>query len=123
MFRQLLKSKIHRATVTEANIDYEGSISIDRDLMDAADILEYEKVLIANLANGARVESYAIPSPRGSGEICLNGGVAKHGKKGDLVLIMTFCVLMEEELGAHVPKLIKVDAKNSLLSVGPASRS
>ncbi|HNV86251.1 MAG TPA: aspartate 1-decarboxylase [Candidatus Omnitrophota bacterium] len=115
MFRQMMKSKIHRAFVTDANIDYEGSISIDRDLLEAADILSGEKVLIVNLDNGARIESYAIPAERGSGEICLNGGAAKHGKKGDCVIIITFCTLDESEVKTYIPKIVKVNAKNKMV--------
>ena len=97
MQRQLLKGKIHRVTVTEACIDYEGSITIDSSLMKGAGILPFEKVLIANLNNGSRIESYAIPGPSGSGMVCLNGGAAKHGKPGDMVIILTFAVLSEKE--------------------------
>lgn len=121
MFRQMLKSKIHRATVTDANINYEGSIAIDVDLMDAADILMNEKVLIANLNNGARLESYAIPGARGSGAICLNGGAAKYGNKGDFLIIMSFCALDEDEVKAHSPKVIRVDSKNKILE--PAAKN
>jgi len=115
MFRQMLKSKIHRAFVTDANIDYEGSISIDRDLLDAADILPNEKVLIVNLENGARIESYAIPGERGSGVFCLNGGAAKYGKRGDCVIVITFCTLDENEVRTCVPKVVKVNSKNRMV--------
>lgn len=115
MLRQMLKSKIHRATVTDANVDYEGSITIDLDLMDSADVLMNEKVLVVNLNNGLRVESYAIAGERGSGVICLNGGAAKHGAKGDLVIIMSFCVVGEDEVKTHTPKIVRVDAKNRIL--------
>jgi aspartate 1-decarboxylase len=120
MFRQILKSKIHRATVTDADIHYEGSITIDLDLMDEADILTNEKVLIVNLNNGTRIESYAIPGERGSGAVCLNGGAAKHGARGDLVIIISFCVLNEEEVKTHTPKIVRVDSKNRIL--GPAEK-
>ena len=115
MLRQILNGKIHRATVTEAHIDYEGSITIDSDLMKAAGILPHEKVLIANLTNGSRLESYAIEGPDGSGVICLNGGAAKHGKPGDLTIILTFAVLTEEELKSHKPNIVHVDSKNSIV--------
>ena len=115
MQRQLLYGKIHRATVTDACIDYEGSITIDPLLMEAADILPHEKVLIVNLNNGARLESYAIQGKRGAGEICLNGGAAKHGKKGDLVIIITFTVMSEEEIRRHKPRVVRVDAQNRIL--------
>ena len=115
MLRQILNGKIHRATVTDAHIDYEGSVTIDKSLMEAAGIEPYEKVLIANLANGSRLESYAIEGEAGSGEICLNGGAAKHGKPGDLVIILTFAVLTEEEMKTHQPKLVYVDSKNRVV--------
>lgn len=116
MQRQLLHGKIHRATVTDARIDYEGSISIDLDLLEAADICSGEKVLIANLDNGARIESYAIAGKRGAGEICLNGGAAKYGKKGDLVIIMTFVLLEEKEIPSHQPRVVSVDRENKIVT-------
>jgi len=116
MQRQFVNGKIHRATVTDVQIDYEGSVSIDPDLLEAADIYPGEKVLIANLTNGARLESYCIAGERGSGEVCLNGGAAKHGKKGDLVIIMSFALLTHEEIQSHRPRVVRVDARNKLLS-------
>jgi aspartate 1-decarboxylase len=115
MQRQLLYGKIHRATVTDACIDYEGSITIDPVLMEAAGIIPHEKVLIVNLNNGARLESYAIQGKRGEGEICLNGGAAKHGKKGDLVIIIIFAVMNEEEIRNHHPRVVKVNSKNQIV--------
>ncbi len=115
MQRQILHGKIHRATVTDARIDYEGSITIDGDLLRHADILPGEKVLIANLTNGSRIESYALEGAAGSGEICLNGGAAKYGKKGDLVIIMTFVVLNGEEVQQHKPRIVRVDADNRIV--------
>ncbi|MFA6599882.1 MAG: aspartate 1-decarboxylase [Candidatus Omnitrophota bacterium] len=112
MQRQFLGGKIHRATVTDACIDYEGSITIDSRLLDGAGILSGEKVLIVNLTNGARLESYALAGTPGSGEICLNGGAAKYGKKGDLVIIMTFVVLNDEEVCKHHPKIVHVNGLN-----------
>ncbi len=112
MIRQMLKSKIHRATVTEANVNYEGSITIDEQLMVEADILDHEKVLIANVTNGSRVESYAITGKWGSGIICANGGAALHNHVGDLVLIMSFCALPDRDAKRHRPKIVKVDKKN-----------
>ncbi len=114
MQRQMLHGKIHRATVTDAHIDYQGSITIDSNLLEAADILPNEKVLIANLTNGARIESYAVPGEPGKGDICLNGGAAKHGKKGDLVIIMTFAVMNEDEIKKHHPKVVLVNAQNQI---------
>ena len=116
MIRQMLKSKIHRATVTESNVNYEGSITVDEKLMAAANILDNEKVLIANLTNGSRVESYAIAGKRGSGVICANGGAALHNRVGDKVLIMSFCALDDREAKRHRPKIVKVDEKNRIIS-------
>ena len=115
MQRQIMYGKIHRATVTEACIDYPGSITIDKKLMDGAGILPHEKVLIANLNNGSRIESYAIPGPVGSGVICLNGGAAKHGKAGDIAIILTFVVLTVAEAKKHKPKIVHVDSKNHIV--------
>ncbi len=116
MQRQILGGKIHRATVTDAQIDYEGSITIDGNLLKAADILSGEKVLIVNLANGARFESYALAGEPGSGMICLNGGAALRGKKGDLVIIMSFVVMPDEECRRYQPKVVHVDSKNRIIS-------
>jgi aspartate 1-decarboxylase len=111
----MLGGKIHRVTVTEACIDYPGSITIDKKLMEGADILPHEKVLIANLHNGSRIESYAIPGAAGSGVICLNGGAAKHGKVGDIVIILSFVVLTAAEAKRHKPKVVYVDSKNRIV--------
>ena len=116
MIRQMLKSKIHRATVTESNVNYEGSITIDEKLMAEANILDNEKVLIANLTNGSRVESYAIIGKWGSGVVCANGGAALHNRVGDKVLIMSFCALDDREAKQHRPKIVKVDEKNRIVS-------
>jgi len=116
MQRQILGGKIHRATVTEARLDYVGSITIDKNLMAAAKMLPYEKVLIANLTNGARIESYVIEGPAGSGCVCLNGGAAKHGKPGDLLIVMSFVVLSESELKDHHPAIVHVDQENKIIS-------
>src|SRR3990167_9337319 len=116
MIRQMLKSKIHRATVTESNVDYMGSITIDEKLMDAANIVEWEKVLIANSTNGSRVESYAIAGKWGSGIVCANGGAALHNRVGDMVLIMSFCVADDKELKRHRPRVVKVDRQNRPIS-------
>ena len=115
MQRQLLNGKIHGATVTEARIDYQGSITIDSNLLKAVDILSGEKVLIANLNNGARLESYAMEGKAGSGVICLNGGAAKHGKPGDQVIIMSFVVMTDDEIKKHKPKIVHVNAKNEIM--------
>jgi aspartate 1-decarboxylase len=114
MQRQVLHGKIHRATVTDSHVDYEGSVTIDSRLLEAADIVSGEKVLIANLTNGARIESYAMAGKPGSGIICLNGGAAKHGKKGDILIIMTFAVMTDEEIKRHRPRVIRVDERNQI---------
>lgn len=115
MQRQVLHGKIHRATVTGASVDYVGSITIDPLLMEAANIVTHEKVLVTNLNNGARLETYAIPGTPGAGEICLNGGAALHGKKGDIVIIMTFAVMTDEEIKKYQPSVVRVDAKNQIV--------
>ena len=120
MQRQILGGKIHRATVTEANVDYHGSITIDSKLLKAADIIPGEKVLIANLTNGARLESYAVAGAPGSGEVCLNGGAAKHGKPGDIVIIMSFLVMTDEEAKKYTPKVVFVDSRNQILEKAAA---
>lgn len=122
MYRQILHGKIHRATVTEARIDYEGSIAIDSRLLQAADILPGEKVLIANLTNGARIESYAMAGEAGSGTICLNGGAAQYGKKGDLVIIMSFAVLTDDELKRHTARVVRVNSRNEIMKKAEEAR-
>lgn len=117
MYRQILKAKIHRATVTDSRVDYEGSVTVDEELLRTADIAPWEKVLIANLNNGSRIESYAIPGEAGSGVVCMNGGAAKYAQKGDLVIIMSFAVMTDEELERHQPKVVYVDKQNRILSL------
>ena len=112
--RIMLKSKIHRARVTNLNINYEGSVTIDQELMEAADILPYEQVQVLNINNGARFSSYAIEGARGSGEICLNGAAARLVAKGDIILILSYCSVGDEEARNFVPKLVSVDAKNAI---------
>jgi aspartate 1-decarboxylase len=112
MIRQLLKSKIHRATVTEANVDYIGSITIDNELMELADIVPYEKVLVADIDNGARLETYAIEGPAGSGVVCMNGAAARLVTKGDRVIIMTFASYDDDEARMHRPRIVFVDDDN-----------
>jgi aspartate 1-decarboxylase len=113
--RIMLKSKIHRATVTDANIDYEGSITIDKKLMAKADILPYEQVHVLNISNSARFSTYAIEGKEGSGEICLNGAAAKLAARGDIVIILTYCDVSEEEARHHQPRVVHVDAKNAIV--------
>jgi aspartate 1-decarboxylase len=115
MRRTLFKSKIHRATLTGAHLDYEGSISVDRDLMDAAEMVPYEKVQVLNLSNGVRLETYVIEGKRGSGEIQLNGPAARMGYAGDQVIIVSYAEYEEEEVAGHTPTVVQVDAHNRLL--------
>ncbi len=114
MYRAMLKSKIHRATVTEANLQYEGSITIDADLIKAANILEYEKVEILNLNNGNRIQTYAIKGKAGGGVICLNGPAARGSCPGDLVIIVSYVSVEDKEAKSIKPKIIKVDARNKI---------
>ena len=114
---EMLKSKIHRATVKQAELDYVGSITIDEDLLDAAGILEYEKVQIADVDNGNRFETYAIAGERGSGMICLNGAAAHCVSLGDKVIIMCYAQMTPEEAKEHHPKVVFVDADNHIARV------
>ena len=108
----LLKSKIHRAQVTSVSPDYSGSLSIDRSLMEAAGFLNHEKILVGNITNGERFETYCIPAPAGSGEIALNGAAAHKGKPGDLLVIITFIQLDPEEASAWEPRLVVIEGTN-----------
>lgn len=117
MFRTLLGGKIHRATVTQADLNYVGSITVDEDLLDAAGILVNEKVQIVNNNNGARLETYTIAGKRGSGVICLNGAAARLVQPGDVVIIMSYVLLSEPEISAHKPKVVLVDEANRIREV------
>ena len=117
MFRTLLGGKIHRATVTRADLNYVGSITVDLDLLDAAGICVNEKVQIVNNNNGERLETYTIAGERGSGEICLNGAAARLVQPGDVVIIMSYVLLPEPEIAAHRPKVVLVDAQNKIRDV------
>ncbi len=110
--RRMLKSKIHRATVTEADVEYDGSISIDQDLLEAADIVPYEAVNVWNVTRGTRLETYAIPAPAGSGEICINGAAAHLVSVGELVIIASFVDIPNADVADHQPKKVFVDAEN-----------
>jgi len=112
---RVLKSKIHRATVTGADLDYEGSITIDQDLMDATGLVPYEKVLVVDLQNGNRLETYTIPGEPGQGEIGIMGAAAHLVQIGDLVIIMAFADLKPKELADFQPKIVKVDQNNRLV--------
>ena len=115
MRRTLFKSKIHRATVTQADLDYEGSVTIDEDLMDAAGIWNYEAVHIWNITRGTRLQTYAIKGQRGSGVICINGAAAHLMKPADMVIIATFAELEESEARSFVPKVVLVDRQNKIV--------
>ncbi|WP_457678241.1 aspartate 1-decarboxylase [Thermovibrio sp.] len=121
MKRIMFKSKIHRATVTGADLNYEGSITIDSELLKLADILPYEKVDIYNITNGERFSTYVIPGEAGSGEVCLNGAAARKVQKGDLVIIVSYCELSEEELKNYSPIVVLVDEKNKPIKVSRSS--
>ena len=120
MLREMLKSKLHRATVTDANLNYEGSITLDPVLMSLADIREYEKVQVVNLNNGARFETYCIlGNMPESGEVCINGAASRLVQIGDLVIVMAFTWLAEAELEGFKPRIIRVDVKNRPVGTGP----
>ncbi len=112
--RTMLRSKIHRARVTGGNVDYEGSITIDKLLMEASDILPYEMVHVLNVNNGARFQTYAIEGKPGSGEIVLNGAAARLAARGDIVIILTYCTVSDEEARHFEPKVVYVDANNTI---------
>lgn len=112
MQRTLMKSKLHRATVTEANLDYVGSVTIDADLMDLADILAHERVQVVDITNGARLETYAIAGEPGGGDLCLNGAAARLVQPGDTVIVISYAVYTEEEAAAHEPTVVLCDADN-----------
>jgi len=111
----LLKSKLHRLRVTEANLDYNGSLTVDEDLMDAVGIVNYERLLVANVSNGERFETYAIRGPRGSGVCCLNGAAAHKGRVGDLLIVMTWAQMTEEEALLFAPRIGIVGEGNRLV--------
>lgn len=125
MLRRMFASKIHRATVTGADVDYEGSVTIDADLLDAAGILEWEEVQVWDVSNGARLATYAIAGPRGSGVVCINGAAAHLVHPGDLVILATFVDLDDAEARSHTPTVVFVDAGNRVVGsraevAGPA---
>ncbi len=114
MQRTMCKGKIHRATVTQANLNYIGSITIDQDLLEASDIYPYEKVQVVNISNGSRLETYAIAGARGSGVICLNGAAARLNSEGDIVIIISYGQYDEQEIRSLVPHVVFVDADNHI---------
>lgn len=120
MLRRIKKSKIHRASVTEANLNYEGSLTIDKDLMEAADILVGEQIHVVNVNNGARAITYAIEGKRGSGTICMNGAIARHAQVDDIVIIITYADVTREELKTFEGIDVLVDKKNMIKSITKA---
>ncbi|MCS6999525.1 MAG: aspartate 1-decarboxylase [Bacteroidota bacterium] len=117
MRRIMFKSKVHRATITEANLHYEGSLTLDQALMEAADILPYEQVSVLNINNGERFETYVIPGERGSGVVCLNGAAARKGVVGDKVIILTYAEMTDEEAHRHTPTVVLVDDQNRVVEI------
>mgnify|MGYP001826112611 CR=1 FL=1 len=117
MLRLMLKSKVHRATVTEADLDYEGSLTLDKDLMDAADLREFEGIQVYNITNGSRFETYIITGERGSGTVCINGAAAHLAGPGDLVIIASYSWMEEKESLTRKPRIVLVDDKNRIKRV------
>lgn len=115
MLIEVLKSKIHRVKITQAELHYVGSITIDEDLMDAADIVENEKVQIVNINNGERLETYVIKGERGTGEICLNGPAARKAQVGDIIIIISYCSIDKKEVKDHEPLVIFPDENNTVI--------
>ena len=113
--RTMLKGKIHRARVTQVDVDYEGSITIDKSLMEASDILPYEQVEVLNINNGARFNTYAIEAEPGSGTICINGAAARLAAKGDIVIILSYCHVPDDEAINVIPKMVYVDENNRIV--------
>ena len=113
----MLKSKIHRATITQAELNYVGSVTIDEELMEASGLYEYEREYIVNVNSGSRIETYVIAGERGSGVICLNGAAARSGQKGDKVIIMAYADMTPDEIKEHAPKVVFVDDQNRIESV------
>lgn len=118
MLRVLMKSKIHGATVTEANLKYTGSITIDRELLCASDIREFERVQIVNLHNGSRVETYVLEGKPGSGTICMNGAAARWAEVGDRVIIISYALMRDAQTKRHKPRIVFVDDKNRIKTKG-----
>lgn len=123
MRRRMMKSKIHRATVTDANLNYVGSITIDRDLMERADLLEYEQVAIVDIDNGNRFETYVIEGERGSGDICLNGAAARLVHPGDKIIIISYADFEQSELENFDPTIVHVDDRNAVIELSPVAEA
>ena len=122
MRRRMLKSKIHRATITDANLHYVGSITVDPDLLQAADILEHEQVAVVDIDNGQRLETYTIAGRRGSGDMCLNGAAARLVQPGDRVIVITYAGYDEAEMEAYEPRIVHVDDANRVIAEHEAVR-
>lgn len=118
----VLKSKLHRAVITQAELNYIGSVTIDADLMEAAGLYEYEHVHIVNVNSGSRIETYVIEGERGSGVICLNGAAARSGQRGDHVIIMSYADMTPEELEQHAPRVVFVDEENKPVKIASYER-
>jgi aspartate 1-decarboxylase len=116
-----MKSKVHRATITAAELHYEGSLTLDTELMAAANLVEYEEIQVVNVNNGQRFETYVIPGPAGSGVVQLNGAAARLGMAGDLVILIAYAAVAESEVGAHRPAVVFVDSQNRIVK-SPAER-
>lgn len=114
----MMKSKVHRATVTEANLHYTGSLTLDRDLMDAAGMMEYEQVHVLNINTGDRFVTYIIEGERGSGTVCLNGAAARLGQPGDMIIAITYVQMDREEAARHTPVMVHVDDENRVTNIG-----
>ncbi|HET6953197.1 MAG TPA: aspartate 1-decarboxylase [Acidimicrobiales bacterium] len=120
MRRRMLKSKIHRAVVTDANLHYVGSVTVDPDLLDAADILEHEQVAIVDIDNGARLETYAIAGVRGSGDMCLNGAAARLVQPGDRIIVISYAEYDDAEMAGYAPRIVHVDTANRQIDTATA---
>ena len=121
MLVEVCKSKIHRATVTDAQLHYEGSVTLDAELMEAADLKPYQKVQLLNVNNGLRAETYVIPGPKGSGTVCLNGPAARWGQKGDMIIVIAYALMNTEEVKKDFkPRVVHVDSKNRIMETGAA---
>ncbi len=120
MLLTLLKSKIHRVVVTEANLDYEGSLTLDPVLMEAAGMLPHERIQVLNVNTGDRIETYLIEGERGSGTVCLNGPAARCGLKNDIVIVLAYAMMTPEEAQTHVPRVVYVDSANRIVRTVPA---
>jgi aspartate 1-decarboxylase len=115
----MVKSKLHRATLTGCVLEYEGSLAIDQDLLEAVGMLPYEKILVVNQTNGQRLETYAIPGPRGGREFCLNGAAARCGYPGDMLTVMSFGILDQTEASSFRPRVAILDARNNIVELKP----